>query len=383
MNPETHILPPLPASWSALTWQQLCDVWTAKMLYGGNPDVAACAALLALAFGDGVKVNGSSFDGQTGESTYTIEATGGRRFTTTPRQLAHMAKQSLPWLQFPYGDPGKEAVKDEKGKVIEESVPPHRGYVNPNWRDAMALPETEVVVGGGRIIPVSSFKFFDERSGRAERQVSSNDGTARPETLNLEPETSGFIHFALPEVACNNLTWHQYRSLQALAPMLFQEGQSDDDTLRLQAQFLAAMLVPEEMGGATADRFRKTHRFRYDADRAEQSQQFWTDMLLSSDRQSAQSAAVLFHICFQVWQTAMHYYSEVFPLLFHGDGKQDPLRDALTGEVGPINSVMKYQGYSDPQQVYDANLPIILDTLNTMTKEAKEIEKMNSKIKRK
>ena len=50
---------------------------------------------------------------------------------------------------------------------------------------------------------------------------------------------------------------------------------------------------------------------------------------------------------------------------------------------GTLNAVMKYQGYSDPQQVYDANLPIILDTLNTMAKEAKEIEKMNSKIKKK
>ena len=59
----------------------------------------------------------------------------------------------------------------------------------------------------------------------------------------------------------------------------------------------------------------------------------------------------------------------------------DPLHTALTGEVGTINAVMKYQGYSSPQEIYDTNLPIILGVLSNMTKEAKEIEKMNSKIK--
>ena len=61
----------------------------------------------------------------------------------------------------------------------------------------------------------------------------------------------------------------------------------------------------------------------------------------------------------------------------------DPLHTALTGEVGTINAVMKYQGYASPQEIYDTNLPIILGVLNNMTKEAKEIEKMNAKIKRK
>ena len=59
------------------------------------------------------------------------------------------------------------------------------------------------------------------------------------------------------------------------------------------------------------------------------------------------------------------------------------MRDALQGEVGTINTVMKYAGYAEQQQVYDSNLPFVLDILNTMTREAKEIEKMNAKVKRK
>ena len=44
---------------------------------------------------------------------------------------------------------------------------------------------------------------------------------------------------------------------------------------------------------------------------------------------------------------------------------------------------MKYAGYAEQQQVYDSNLPFVLDILNTMTKEAQEIKRMNSKIKNK
>ena len=44
---------------------------------------------------------------------------------------------------------------------------------------------------------------------------------------------------------------------------------------------------------------------------------------------------------------------------------------------------IKFRGKShNGEWVYGLNLPFVLDILNTMTKEAKEIEKMNSRIKR-
>lgn len=366
---HTEQMPPLPASWSELTWQQLCDVWTAKIRYGGNHDVAVCAALLALTLGSKFQVSSFKFDETTGENIYLLKPetlnlkpeTSEATYAVTARELAWMAKQALPWFAYPYGDAGDKEERDDQGKVIKDRREGHQGYVNPGWRDAMVLPESELVVCDRRIIPVS-----------------------QRNTMSEEERHQTAIHFALPELACNNLTWHQYRTLQGLTPQLFQEGTSDEQTLELQAQFLAAMLVPEQTGSRGHDRFEKQHPFKYDADRAEQSQQFWLDLLhtpqADGDALPAQ-ADVLFHICFQVYQTAMRYYEVVFPPLFSGSGKDDPLRDALTGEVGTINAVMKYAGYGDQQQVYDANLPFILDILNTMTKEAKEIEKMNQQIK--
>jgi len=346
-------LPPIPQSWSELSWQQLCGCWQAKMRYGGNADVARAAGLLAVC---GLTVEGREpADTRTGESIYRLKDQNGQTWTATARELAHLAQQTMPWFDWPYGDQGDKEERDEQGKVIRERREGHPGYVHPNqqdWRDAMVLQEETVEVAG--------------------------------------------VTFALPQGACSNITWHQYRSLQAIAPQLWQDGLTDEQARSLHAQFLAYILVPAPPTADTGDRFHTRPSFRYDAERAEASVQFWEEQLrgeehrpIPADAPTHQPSAIshqpslLFHICFQVWQTAVaNFYPSVFPLLF-GGGKSDPLHTALTGETDTINAVMKYQGYSSPEQVYNTELPIILGTLNTMSKEAKEIEKMNAKIKRK
>lgn len=329
-------VPSIPATWSSLTWQQLCRVWTAKVCYGGNPDAARCAALLSLC-GLAVKC-GAGTDAATGEDVYILRGTDRRLCTVTPRQLAYLARTALPWFDYPYGDPGIREEKDETGRVVREGREGVRGLVNPdtgNWHDAMELTEETVCVGGHT--------------------------------------------FALPQVALNNLTWHQYRALQAIAPQLFAEGVTGDVAIGLQAQFLAYCLVAEQPEKEKPDdAFHPSHVFRYQAERAEASVPFWKKQISAS----LEDGIVLFHVCFQVYQTAMqNYYPAVYPLLFDAGGKSESLHTALSGEVGTINAIMKYAGYSDQQQVYDTNLPIVFDILNAMTKEAKQVEEMNRKIR--
>lgn len=338
MMTELTSIPALPSSWIALSWQQLCDVWDAKIRYG-NSDVARAAALMALCC---LSVDGKAPDDPlTAEQVYLLRGNDGRMWTATARQLAHVARIALPWFDYPYGDPGEDAVKDDKGKVVKERREGVKGYVNPKWRDAMNPPVDELPV----TIPPAS------QGGKSETLV-----------------------FALPLLACNNLTWEQYRSLQSLAPQLFQEGFGDDQRLQLQAQFVAHCLVPEHHAEPSADRFCPKHLFKYDAARAEQSIGFWADRLTERP--------AIFHICFQIYHTAVLYYEQVYPMLFNGGGKEDPLRDALTGEVATLNAVMKYARYRSQREVYESYLPYILDILNTMTKEAKEIERINSRIRR-
>ena len=369
---------PLP-SWSSLSWQQLCLCWQEKLRYGGNPDVARVAALLALVKthplplpdmeGSDYQVRRDGIDPRTGEQRYVLSTPlhkgRGRGWVFTPRQLSQMARQALPWFDWPYGDPGEKEERDEKGNIVKEGREAVSGYVS-TMRDAMILPETEIAIVGYRMIAGNQWEHMSEEE--------------RKQILHSSLLT---LHFSLPQMACNNITWQQYRSLQAIAPQLFTEGITDEQAVDLQAQFLAHCLVPARPSEPTADQFRPRHIYRYDAERAEQTVPFWKDKIRQSQLSTLNSQlSTIFHICFQCYQTALIYYEKAYPLLFAG-GKNDTMRDALQGEVGTVNTIMKYAGYAEQQQVYDSNLPFVLDILNTMTKEAKEIEKMNAKIKKK
>ena len=331
---STSPLPSLPKCWSDLSWQQLTQCWEAKMRYGGNADVARAAALLSL-LDCSVGRDVITTDMTTGETRYTLSAADGRRFTVTPRELAWMAKKALPWFDYPYGDPGEKEERDEQGKVLKEGREAVSGYVNADYdkRDALSLP--------------------------------------------VEHVTVRWRHFALPQVACVNYTWQQYRTLQAIAPALFRDGIGETEALDMQAQFVASSLVPRSVSlfdtNSGTIRFRPHWAYVFDPAQADSLAAWW---------RKRKELPVLFHICFQAYHTAILSYERIYPLLFSDGGKSDTLRTAISGESGTLNAVMKYQGYSDPQQVYDANLPIILDTLNTMAREAKEIEKMNAKIKK-
>lgn len=348
-------LPPLPSSWSSLAWQELCRVWTVKVRYGGQPDIAICAALLDLC---GLTVAGrDKADEHSGEDVYLLTDKDGQKWRTTPRELAHAAQQAIPWFDYPYGDPGQDEKKDDKGKVVQERREPHHGYVGP-LRDALMLQDETVSVSGNKVSTRRSRRWFKSLCGRT-------------------------IVFALPQVACNNLTWSQYRALQPIASQLWQDGITDEQALDLQAQFMAQILVPRSLAlldtSGDTIRLRPHFTFKYSSEQADNLVGYWKKKL----SKGSMEITTLFHICHQVWQTALVYYSKAYPMLFEGGGKQGPMNDALQGEVGTVNTIMKYSGYSEQQQVYDSNLPFVLDILNTMTKEAKEIEAMNAKIKHK
>jgi hypothetical protein len=325
---------PLPSSWSSLTWQQLSKMWLIKLNYAGESDAALCMALLELLKLTVVcRIEGNV---RSGEMSYVFQDVRGRSWVASPREIAYYAKTTLKWFDYPYGDSGQSEKKDGEGKVIQEQREPHIGYVG-ELRDALSLP-VETVTIKGRV-------------------------------------------FALPQIACNNLTWQQYRALQAIAPQLWQSGIGEDEIINLQAQFMANILVPRsvalfEQSGGTI-RLRPHFTFRYNVERAETLVGYWRKRLLHGDMRTAS----LFHICHQVWQTALLYYSRAYPLLFADTDKGSAMKDALQGEVGTINTIMKYAGYAEQQQVYDSNLPFVFDILNTMTKEAKEIENMNAKYK--
>lgn len=335
-----NVLPALPSSWSSLTWEQLKLCWRVKIHYGGNTDAARVAALLAL-LGLSVERGCGEISKDTGEKQYRLRDKGKGRWTTTAREISYLAKQAIPWFDYPYGDPGVKEQRDDKGKLVREGRDAVPGYVSP-MRDAMMLPQEELRIRTTRL------------------------GTGR--------------WFQLPQVACNNLTWQQYRALQTITPQLFTQGISEAEASGLRASFLSNCLLPrtlavmENTGGSI--RIRLHYEYAYSPTAADGLARWFRKKMTAGGE-----AEVLFHICFQVYQTALSYYASAYPLLF-GSGGDDQVKDALQGEVGTINTIMKYAGYSEQQQVYDSNLPFVLDILNTMAKEAKELENIKSKSKR-
>lgn len=323
------------------------------MRYAGNPDVARAAALLTLCRLSVRRGFAASFSPLTGEPLFFLRSADGQQWTVTPRELSHFARKALAWFDFPYGDPGEKEERDEKGHVIHERREAVPGYVNPdtqNWRDALAPPVETVKVGRR--------------------------------------------HFSLPQVGGYNLTWQQYRSLQGIASQLFQENVTEEQALSLQAQFLAHSLVPRSIalfdtnGGSI--RFHPHYEYIYNAASADGMVDWWERRLirdaitLSRYHDTTKATAnVLYHICFQTYHTAIRFYEAVYPLLFEDSGKHDPLHTALTGEGDTITAIMEVGHFTSPQEVYDANLPFVLSVLNRMTKKANEIEKMNSKMKKK
>ena len=336
-------IPPLPKNWSELTWQQLCDMWAVKMRYASNADVARVVALLTLVSGRKFQVSSWGYNPVTGEQQYILETRNlkpGTYVVMTARELAYYAKQAIPWFDWPYGDQGDPAERNEKGKIIKERREGVKGYVS-EAQDMMMLPIGELTMGR---------------------------------------------KFKLPDPACMNITWQQYRTLQNIIPDLFREGVSEEEQLSLQAKFLAHILTPRSF--ALFDTSNGTFKFRphyvyvYEATRGQKLEAWWRRRLQNDIHHSSFSmASVLFHICFQCFQTALSYYAITFPYLFTS-GK-NVHRDALSGEVGTVNAVMMEAGYTEQQAVFDSNLPFILDILNNMAKKAEEIEKMNSEIKRK
>lgn len=90
----------------------------------------------------------------------------------------------------------------------------------------------------------------------------------------------------------------------------------------------------------------------------------------------------MFPVMLQFFQSVQTYFSFIYPDLFT-TAKGSEGKDAVKMEVETINAVMKYQGFKDYSEVYNSESVRILGVLNTMSKDAKQIEEMNRKMKMK
>lgn len=91
----------------------------------------------------------------------------------------------------------------------------------------------------------------------------------------------------------------------------------------------------------------------------------------------------MFPVMLQFFQSVQEYYASIYPDLYTGHRSGKKSYSQLKVEVEMVNNVMKYQGFSDYDAVYDAEAVRILGIMNAMNMEAKEIEKINKRMKAK
>lgn len=93
-------------------------------------------------------------------------------------------------------------------------------------------------------------------------------------------------------------------------------------------------------------------------------------------------SAKMFPVMLQFFQSVQTHFSFIFPDLFT-EGESTPKTNILHMEAHTVNALMKYQGFKDTETVYQTDSFRILEILDTMSKDAKQIEEMNRKMKSK
>ena len=200
----------------------------------------------------------------------------------------------------------------------------------------------------------------------------------------------GMTRYKAPDPLMVNLTYEQYGNAQRcliaywetskMVESLKKNGatveavkHAQEEALQARAGFLAHMYV--EQGWQLLDQRNQMTRisikrvYNYCSVAAEER---------VKDFKTAPSW--LFAVTYQLFQSCQAQYKKDFPFLFKEYSDTDG-KSALVMEVGTINAVQKYAGFTNAQSVYDQNSMFIFKFLDSMAEEAKQIEDMNRKMK--
>lgn len=199
--------------------------------------------------------------------------------------------------------------------------------------------------------------------------------------------------FKAPETLMVNVTYEQYGNAQRFLVEYWETMQqaetlADKKDKRRElkellmkadmnkAHFLSTMLCPSSIQTYITDESGTYQSNRtvwiYNANQAEENARFF----------KGKKCNILFEIMVQYVQSCLGYYKEAFPDLFTSH-KGNNNKDYLVMEADNINGIKKYAGFRNYQDIYNSNMFFIFGVMDNMCKEAKAIEEMNKKMKRK
>lgn len=153
--------------------------------------------------------------------------------------------------------------------------------------------------------------------------------------------------------------------------------------LESQAMFTASILTPRRFQlFDTKDglRIHLGYVWVYDSGEAQElSKKIGTRLYVrNSILGSKVNMIALFGILYRQFQSCVQEFYKMYPNLFSGGGGEND-DHPLTVEIGTLNAIMKYAGFCKSEDVYESNAVVIFKWLDSMTKEAKEMEKITKK----
>lgn len=200
----------------------------------------------------------------------------------------------------------------------------------------------------------------------------------------------GTLKLKGPDDLLTNLTFHQYLSAQNLLASywsqlealqkLSEENGSRKEMRRIAKQlkelrcYFLAVLFNESVrisGEIREGRYVRSVQ-----------KKVWTYTETQGQRNARYFRGVehrVFPVMLQFFQSVQVYYAQMFPDLYTESSDSGKKRSQMQIEVEMINNVMKYQGFTDYDSVYGSEAIRILEIMNRMSHEAREIEKMNQK----
>ena len=89
--------------------------------------------------------------------------------------------------------------------------------------------------------------------------------------------------------------------------------------------------------------------------------------------------SALFPLLVLHFQSCLTRFKSMFPYVFTEGKGHTGAESPIVSELGTVNAIMKYQGYPSQQSVYQTNALLVFKVLDSMTREAKEMEKLKHK----
>ncbi len=196
--------------------------------------------------------------------------------------------------------------------------------------------------------------------------------------------------FRLPEPLIANITYQQYSNTIKLINLVDKIAESMDlqhakkdlknfktkvnEVKTAMARVVSHLLVPRSLRLTREDGGRKRigigWEWTYSPEVAEENVQYI----------KRNAPEWIYPILCQHLMSCIQIYKREYPDMFSNDGGGED-KMPFIAEADTINAVMKWQSYTNQQDVYDTNAVFIFSILCSMSKEAKELERINSRTK--